>query len=169
MADSERARKSGDDAETSEVEGHGNSQEFKADVYHEDAASMRYQDALLWSRFKTAAVIEAGVFYAVWGENELSNQSTVVLAAGGMILMLILALLALMDKRDADSHKDRMVRFEEEVASFEFNQRSIELFSLEVSLKGSYLVLIIFLVLITFNFFALYSALANSSTQHWPL
>ncbi len=80
-------------------------------IYTQHAEAYRYQDALKWSRIKTAALIEGAVLYASW-----SNfiPEAIVDASQGFAfgLVFIVCLLALIDSRDAKCHLNAMREFE---------------------------------------------------------
>ena len=84
------------------------------DVYREDAAFCRYQDKLRWSRFQTAALIQAALGYVTWAEpDNFDKYSAVLLTLGGAFLILVLAVLSQKDEADYTSHLNRIKVFEE--------------------------------------------------------
>jgi hypothetical protein len=94
------------------------------DLYEQDGESCRYQDTLRWSRFQTAAVIEGGLAYAVWGlDNGIGPVTTILLTSGGAILILLLWLLSYMDANDYSRHLGRMQNQETHCPDFPFPDR----------------------------------------------
>ena len=86
--------------------------DVRAIVYSQDCEFYRYQDRLMWSRFQTAATIEAGILYGLYRIPPLMSWEKVALSAMGLVLVFIICLLALKDQKDGVAHLLRMREFE---------------------------------------------------------
>lgn len=87
--------------------------EVNKSIYEQDCEFYRYQDRLKWSRFQTAATIEGAVLFALYQATpRLCKPEQRVLMLFGFVLVLIICLLSLKDEKDANSHEDRMKKFE---------------------------------------------------------
>lgn len=82
-------------------------------IYIQHCESRRYQDALKWSRAKTAALIEGAVLYAVYGTGIPDNVKKASLICG-FVLVLIVGILIWIDRAYAQLHLDVMRRYEKE-------------------------------------------------------
>jgi len=84
-----------------------------AEIYSQDCEFYRHQDSLMWGRFQTAALVEAGLLTAL----NLSSSSGLkadqgLLLFAGVVLVLALSLLSLKDHLDARRHLERLRTFE---------------------------------------------------------
>jgi hypothetical protein len=89
-------------------------EEFTKAVYEQDCQSWRHQDNLQWSRFQTAATIEAGTLYVLY-QTTISHVEKAVFAPFGFMLVLIVCLLAWKDNRDAHAHLSRTLTIQHSV------------------------------------------------------
>ena len=81
-------------------------------IFIQHAESYRYQDALKWSRVKTAAVVEGAILYGVWGTGVPDNVKRLALVFG-ILLVFILCILALLDRSYARMHLNMMKEYQE--------------------------------------------------------
>jgi hypothetical protein len=86
--------------------------EVNKTIYEQDCEFYRYQDGLKWSRFQTAATIEGAVLFALYQAAGLGKLEQHGLMVFGFVLVLIICLSSLKDETDANSHVDRMKKFE---------------------------------------------------------
>jgi hypothetical protein len=91
--------------------------DLKRAVYEQDCQSWRHQDNLQWSRFQTAATIEAGTLYVLY-QTKISHGEKLIFAFFGFWLVLIVCLLAWKDNRDAHAHLSRTVAIQNSVQSW---------------------------------------------------
>jgi len=59
-------------------------------VYQEDSNSVRYQNDLMWNRFKTAATIEGLVLFGLFQLPDLTCWETRSLMIAGFLLVFII-------------------------------------------------------------------------------
>jgi len=128
-------------------------------VYEMDGEFCRYQDHLRWSRFQTAAAIEAGLVYAVWGGIEIGKGPMLVALSFGTVLIALICVLAQIDERHYRRHMDRIEEYEKGCPLTEPRVQKCRYFS---TLKGSQIMPICSLLLMAFNFFLiLYAAISK--------
>jgi len=115
-------------------------------IYAQDCEFHRYQDGLRWSRYQTAALIEAGLLYCLF-RLRASPRLKMLLLGAGSALVLTVTLLSVKDEADAMRHLKRIRAFEEGIAPFPprelpewFSGKHLMVFSIIV-LNGSNLVL----------------------------
>lgn len=84
-------------------------------IYEQDCDSWRHQDTQQWSRFQTAATIEAGMLYGLY-QTTISAGEKVSLAFFGSLLVLIVSGVAFKQNLLAKGHLDRAAEFEKLVA-----------------------------------------------------
>ncbi len=89
------------------------------EIYQQDAEFTRYQDALRWSRFNTAALLQAGLVYVLWAVRPQWIISVLV-ATGGLFLTVLLGLVAIKDEYDCQYHLDRIRKQEDKCPSCPF-------------------------------------------------
>lgn len=85
-------------------------------IYDQDCDFYRHQDGLMWGRFQTAAVVEGGILYFLYGTTEFAKIDKIercLLVFIGSLLVLVLCLLSLKDGSDAGRHLKRIKQFEE--------------------------------------------------------
>lgn len=124
-------------------------------VYQQDAEFCRYQDKLRWSRFQTAALIEAGLTYVSWVEpQKFGRVSSVMLTFGGFLLIIILSFLSQKDESDYSSHLNRIKVFEKD---FPFTRVSPKL--IPSWIKGSILMPTAWVILYIYNIFIIIRAI----------
>lgn len=82
-------------------------------IYEQDCKFAQYQDHLRWSRFQTAAAIEAGLAYVIWGFTT-GPGTKIFLSLVGLILVLVVLLLSRIDQQDYDGHMNRIRELESE-------------------------------------------------------
>ena len=82
-------------------------------IYDQDCQFMRYQDGLLWSRLQTAALVEGGMLYGLYGKGlDLVPWEKGAVAVLGAFFVTAICLLMISDRTDAHDHKKRIQRFE---------------------------------------------------------
>jgi hypothetical protein len=89
----------------------GEQSEVNKTIYEQDCEFYRYQDGLKWNRFQTAATVEGAALFGLH-QFGLSTWEQRGLMIFGFLLVLVICLLALKDETDANSHEDRMKKFE---------------------------------------------------------
>jgi hypothetical protein len=93
-----------------------NDDDLREAMYAQDCQSWRHQDVLQWSRFQTAATIEAGMLYGLYQTAiSISAREKAVFAVFTFLLVLIVSLLALKDNLDARSLLNRAISVEDQV------------------------------------------------------
>jgi len=95
-----------------------NDDKLRMAIYEQDCQSLRHQDTLTWSRFQTAATIEAGMLFGLYNQTWLSITPVerIALAFVASLLVLIVSSLAIKDNRDARGHLKRVTEFETPIA-----------------------------------------------------
>jgi hypothetical protein len=86
--------------------------EVKKAIYDQDCQFYRYQDGLMWSRFKTAATVEGAMLYGMYQVSGLLWLERSGLAVFGATLVLLTCLAGLKDRNDGLGHLARMKTFE---------------------------------------------------------
>jgi hypothetical protein len=87
-------------------------------IYEQDCQFVRYHDGLLWGRLQTAAVIEGGMLYGLYGANmHLGGWEKECLALIGAVLVFFTCLLTFTGRIDIDDHKRRMQKFEKDAGN----------------------------------------------------
>lgn len=81
-------------------------------VFIQHAESYRYQDALKWSRVKTAAVIEGAILYGAWSASVPDAVKKVGVIFGSLFIG-VLCFLVYLDKQYATMHLNAMKKYEE--------------------------------------------------------
>lgn len=90
-----------------------NSPPDEAAIYQQDCEFYRYQDHLMWGRFQTAATVEGGLLYALYGLGKpIPQPDRFVLQLAGDGLVLLICILSLKDASDAGRHLSRLRKFE---------------------------------------------------------
>lgn len=84
-------------------------------IYEQDCDFWRHQDTQQWSRFQTAATIEAGMLYGLY-QTTISAGEKVSLAFFNSLLVLIVSGVAFKQNLLAKGHLDRAAEFEKLVA-----------------------------------------------------
>jgi hypothetical protein len=90
-------------------------EDHRMTIYEQDCQSWRYQDTQQWSRFQTAATIEAGMLYGLY-QTTISAGEKFGLAFFGSLLVLIVSGLAFKHNIDARGHLNRAAEIEKLVA-----------------------------------------------------
>jgi len=85
----------------------------KVEIYKQDCGFYRYQDLMMWSRFQTAATVEAGFLYGVIKVTEVSSDQLHVLMLAAAALVFLICVLSLKDHCDARRFLRRIKTFEE--------------------------------------------------------
>jgi len=72
-----------------------NDDKLRMAIYEQDCQSLRHQDTLTWSRFQTAATIEAGMLFGLYNQTWLSITPVerIALAFVASLLVLIVSSL----------------------------------------------------------------------------
>ena len=132
------------------------------DIYEQDAEFCRYQDNLRWSRFQTAALVEAAIAYAIWGTDKgIGSITCVLLSLGGAVLILLLWALSQIDESDYASHLARITDQEKQCPQFLFKRVPARLVSRR--LKGSLLMPMAWSVLCAFNLVLIIRSIVGSN------
>jgi hypothetical protein len=84
-------------------------------IYDQDCQFYRYQDQKKWERFKTAALVEGAIFYALYGTDRIGVLERRVAILGGFLLLIIVLLISLKDQLDADAFMVRIRQYEREL------------------------------------------------------
>ncbi len=93
------------------------------EIYRQDCEFYRHQDRLMWSRFRTAAIIEAVLLFSRFSplaENALQRQVSLLggpilllnMVVAAALLILILFSVSLKDIEDSRRHLKRIREFE---------------------------------------------------------
>jgi hypothetical protein len=86
----------------------------KKAIYDQDCQFYRYQDGLMWGRFKIAATVEGAVLYGLYQVQGLLLLEKRVFAIFGAVLVLLICLVSLKDQNDSLGHLARIKIFERE-------------------------------------------------------
>jgi hypothetical protein len=89
-------------------------------MYQQDGEFCRYQDKLRYSRFQTAVVIEGALVYMTWGSYQLGRVTGVLLALGGLALVVLLSWASQKDEADYKGHLKRIQRQERACPDYPF-------------------------------------------------
>jgi hypothetical protein len=90
-------------------------------LYEQDAEFCRYQDNLKWSRFQTAAVLQAALAYVAWTLRP-GHFTTILVSAGGLIFLVLLWFVSSLDHSDYISHLNRIKAQEKKCPDFPFER-----------------------------------------------
>jgi len=82
-------------------------------IYDQDCHFYRYQDQKKWDRFRTAAVVEGAVYYALFGPMSVGLLERRIAIVFGFLMLAIILLICLKDQADADHFLSRMRQFEQ--------------------------------------------------------
>jgi hypothetical protein len=82
-------------------------------IYDQDCHFYRYQDQKKWDRFRTAAIVEGAVYYALYGQMSVGLLEKRIAIVFGFLMLTIILLICLKDQADADHFLDRIRQFEQ--------------------------------------------------------
>ena len=109
-------------------------------IYEQDCEFYRYQDGLMWSRLKTAVVVEAALLYAVYDlAVKVALERAILVTATAMLVGLVFW-IAFRDAAIGSVHLARIRRFERD-----------EPFGSTKGLKGLRLMQIAMLIVLTID------------------
>lgn len=82
-------------------------------IYDQDCQFLRYQDGFMWSRLQTAAAVEAGMLYGLYGHGvDLVPWEKGAAAVLGFFFVLAICCLMWSDRSDGQDHMVRIEEFE---------------------------------------------------------
>ena len=121
----------------------------ESELYQADIQFCLYQDRLRWSRFQTAAALEAGLVYLIWGTKGVDPLSILIVSIGGWILAFILAIISQIDAGVYSGHLERIKALEKKCTEFQFEVQKPRL--VPEQFRGWMLMPIAWLLILLFN------------------